>query len=260
MNTSTYLSRINYHGPLSPTLDILRALHRQHMYTVPFENLNIHQHWPILLDEASLFQKIVQQRRGGYCFELNGLFANLLRQLGFKVDLLSAGVWDGKLYGPLSDHLCLLVHLEEPWLADVGFGDSAIEPLRFNDRDEQPSGPNRTYRIQTEQDSLYSMWECQDEGEWRPGYLFGLQPMRMHDFSYANYYMQTSPESPFTRKRVCSRATPAGRVTLSELRLITSINGQREERDLADEQEWQAILREQFDIVLDAPLTDKVPA
>src|SRR5437764_12252268 len=87
-----YLERINYHGSLEPTLQTLQALHEAHLLAVPFENLDIHLGRKILLDEESLWKKIVEQGRGGFCYELNGLFAWLLRALGFQVDLLSAGV------------------------------------------------------------------------------------------------------------------------------------------------------------------------
>ena len=133
-----YLQRMGYYGDRSPTLETLRALHRAHLLSVPFENLNIGLGWPILTTEDALFQKIVVGRRGGFCYELNGLFAALLRVLGFDVTLLSARVVNGAgEVGPEFDHLTLLVQLEECWLADVGFGDSFIEPLRLHEPEAQ---------------------------------------------------------------------------------------------------------------------------
>ncbi|HEX9438499.1 MAG TPA: arylamine N-acetyltransferase, partial [Roseiflexaceae bacterium] len=110
MDIQTYFQRINYHGPLAPTAETLRELHVAHLLAVPFENLNIGLGWPIVLDEAALFEKIVVRRRGGFCYELNGLFSALLRALSFDVTLLSAGVAraDGG-FGPEFDHLTLLV-------------------------------------------------------------------------------------------------------------------------------------------------------
>src|SRR5581483_1774514 len=129
-----YLKRINYHGSLEPTLQTLQALHEAHLLAVPFENLDIHLGRKILLDEASLWTKIVEQRRGGFCYELNGMFAWLLRALGFRVSMLSADVArDTGEFGPEFDHLTLLVHLEEDWLADVGFGNSFRQPLQMQD-------------------------------------------------------------------------------------------------------------------------------
>ena len=114
MNIRAYLDRIDYHSPLEPTAETLRALHMAHMLAVPFENLNIGRGWPIVLDQDALFEKIVVRRRGGFCYELNGLFAALLRALGFEVTLLSAGVAraDGG-FGPEFDHLTLLVTTDD---------------------------------------------------------------------------------------------------------------------------------------------------
>src|SRR5579885_83719 len=132
MDIQSYLGRIHYQGSLEPTLQTLRALHEAHLLAVPFENLDIHLGREIVLDEARLWTKIIEQRRGGFCFELNGLFAQLLRAPGFQVDMLSAGVARSSGgFGPEFDHMTLLVHLEEDWLADVGFGKSFRQPLRM---------------------------------------------------------------------------------------------------------------------------------
>src|ERR1700690_1781469 len=119
MEVKAYLERINYKGSLLPTLETLRDLQFFHLLSVPFENLSIHANEPILLQDKSLFEKIVLRRRGGFCYELNGLFASLLRLLGFSVTLLSAGVAkkDGG-FGPDFDHMTLMVLLEERWLVD----------------------------------------------------------------------------------------------------------------------------------------------
>ena len=125
VDATAYLKRINYRGPLAPTAETLRRLQVAHLLSVPFENLSIHTGEPIVLDDDALFEKIVVRRRGGFCYELNGLFAALLRALGFHVEMLSAGVVSqAGEFGPEFDHMTLLVSLAERWLADVGFGDS----------------------------------------------------------------------------------------------------------------------------------------
>jgi N-hydroxyarylamine O-acetyltransferase len=133
LHIESYLARINYHGALAPTAETLRALQVAHLLTVPFENLSIHAHEPIVLTDEALFTKIVTHRRGGFCYEANGLFAALLRALGCNVAMLSAGVAkpDGS-FSPDFDHMTLLVTLAERWLVDVGFGDSFLEPLRLD--------------------------------------------------------------------------------------------------------------------------------
>jgi len=130
--TPSYLARIGYSGPIAPTTDTLRAIHHAHLLAVPFENLDIALGRKIVVDEDAFVRKVVEQRRGGFCYELNGAFAALLRALGFRVTLLSACVArDVGGEGPEFDHLTLRVDLEEPWLADVGFGVSFVEPLHM---------------------------------------------------------------------------------------------------------------------------------
>src|SRR5512143_642394 len=151
MDAASYLSRIDYRGRFEPTLETLRGLHHAHMYAVPFENLDIVPlHRPLALDGASLWRKIVEERRGGFCYELNGMFAWLLKQAGFDVRYLNARVFarDGQL-GIDFDHLALLVKIpgeDGYWLADVGFGDSFTEPLRLEEG-EKPEGL-RAYRLE----------------------------------------------------------------------------------------------------------------
>jgi len=244
-----YLDRIGHQGPSPPSLDTLRALHRAHMMTVPFENLDIALGRPIVCEEGAILRKIVTGRRGGFCYELNGAFAALLRKLGFRVTLLSARVprEDGR-DGPEFDHLALRVDLDEPWLADVGFGDSFLEPLRLRMGSEQPQG-RKTFRIIDQDNSLY-VETAEPDGSWTREYSFSLVPRQLGDFADMCHYHQTSPESPFTRKRVCSRATGDGRITLAEWRLIVTRDGKQEESLLASDQEWQAALKEYFQIVL----------
>ena len=247
MDVRAYLDRIGYHGPLIPTADVLRDLHRGHMFTVPFENLDIHIKREITCDEERFIHKIVNERRGGFCYELNGAFAALLRALGFHVTLLSARVpcADGS-DGPEFDHLTLRVDLDETWLADVGFGDSFLEPLRLQPGREQSQG-DRVYRIAEAADVFRC--EVKDGSTWKLEYLFTLKPRQLSEFAGMCRYHQSSPESPFTRKRVCSRATPEGRITLSNGKLIETCNGQRQERALSDEG-WKAKLHEEFGIIL----------
>lgn len=250
MKLAAYLQRINYTGPLDPTAETLRALHQTYLRTVPFENLDIHLGRPIVLDEAALFRKIVEQRRGGFCYELNGLFAALLRELGFDVTLLSARVARGDgSFSSEFDHLTLLVQLEERWLADVGFGESFHEPLRLDKPGEQAQAWG-TYRL-TYDGGDWTYWERDEAAGWQPQYRFTLQPRRLADFAERCHYMQTSPESHFTQKRICSLATPEGRVTISDFHLIITQNGRRQERELTGRAEYESALREYFGVELD---------
>ncbi|MFL6331872.1 MAG: arylamine N-acetyltransferase family protein [Pyrinomonadaceae bacterium] len=248
MDVEAYLERIGYRGGLAPTAETLRRLHVAHLLTVPFENLSIHAGEPIVLEDALLFDKVVARRRGGFCYELNGLFAALLRALGFRVEMLSAAVArrEGG-FGPEFDHMALLVTLEERWLADVGFGDSFAEPLLVDERAEQRQGP-RAFRVDGVEGGRLLLLRRDAGGAWEPQYRFGLEPHAYAEYEEMCRLQQTSPESHFTRGRVCSRLTNEGRVTLSGTRLIETKGGGKEERELLSEEECAAALLEHFGI------------
>ena len=249
MNIDAYLERINYTGSLKPAAGTLRALQVAHLLAVPFENLSIHAGEPIVLNEDSLFGKIVENRRGGFCYEANGLFAGLLRALDFEVAMLSAGVAtkDGG-FGPDFDHMTLMVTLAERWLVDVGFGDSFLEPLLLDSPDEQVQG-TRSFRI-VEDNSHLILQRRDHGGDWVPQYRFTLQPHTFADYDEMCHFHQTSPESHFTKGPLCSLATADGRVTLTGLRLITTAADQRTEHPLEDRDSFDRTLRDQFGIVM----------
>jgi N-hydroxyarylamine O-acetyltransferase len=273
LDPRAYLERIAYAPAqddsvaLAPSAPLLAALHEAHLLAVPFENLSIHYGQPITLDEAALYDKIVRRRRGGFCYELNGLFAWLLRQLGFTVELLSAEVAedDGR-YSPPFDHLTLRVRALDgaDWLADVGFGDSFRRPLRLQPGLAQDGGDGFAYRLRPTEDPTaqqpYWALERRDraqmdaadgaDGAWEPQYRFTLRPHALSDFAPRCHYQQTAPQSHFTQRRICSLALPDGRLSLSDLRLITTIHGQRGERTLGSEQEYRATLEERFGVTL----------
>ena len=246
-----YLQRIEYRGPLQPSAATLKQLQLAHLLAVPFENLSIHRGEPIVLQDTALFEKVVGRRRGGFCYELNGLFCALLRELGFEVAMLSAAVMNPESgFGSQFDHMALLVTLEQRWLVDVGFGDSFREPLLLDERQEQVQGA-RAYRIDVDGD-CFTLWQRDRHGTWTAQYRFDLTPHDYEAYAAMCHYHQTSPKSHFTQRRVCSRATTDGRVTLSGTRLITTGgDGQRQEQELRDESEVARVLRQQFGVVLD---------
>ena len=260
MDVEAYLKRINYSGPLDVTPETLRALHVAHLKAVPFENLSIHAGESIVLEDEALYKKIVEQRRGGFCYECNGAFAGLLRALGFHVEMLAAGVAHrGGGFGPIFDHMVLAVTLAERWLVDVGFGDSFVEPLLLDSREEQVQG-TRTFRIDTD-DNYLILLRRNDGEEWEPQFRFTQQSFGFPDYEEMSHFHQTSPESHFTRNLICSRVTDDGRVTLSGMRLVTTSGPQhtRHEQDLATREEYDRILRDEFGIVMNShvqlPLT-----
>jgi len=255
MNTEAYLKRINYQGPLAPTAETLRALQLAHLRRVPFENLSIHAGEPIVLQEEALFTKIVERRRGGFCYEVNGLFAALLRSLGFDVTMLSAGV--AKPTGGFSpdfDHMALMVKLSDRWLVDVGFGDSFLDPLLLDEPGEQIQG---VQSFQILNDGSHLILSRRNKGEdWKPEYRFDLQPHTFADYEEMCQFHQTSPESHFTKSRICSRVTDEGRITLSDMRLITTNGSQRSEQALLSSDEYERVLRDQFGVVMTRSISD----
>ena len=249
VDIAAYLRRIGYTGPVTATLPTLRQIHRAHLLAVPFENLDIPLGRPIVCDEDTFVRKIVERRRGGFCYEMNGAFAALLRAMGFRVTLLSARVpqpdgGDGLEF----DHLTLRVDFEEPYLADVGFGDSFMEPLRLKTGIEQEQD-RRRFRI-VDFGELLHVERAETGGSWKTEYSFTLKPRHLREFAGMCHYHQTSPESPFTRKRLCTIATEDGRITLSEMKLIVTRAGKKQERVLASEEEWREALMEKFGVVL----------
>jgi N-hydroxyarylamine O-acetyltransferase len=288
LDVNAYLKRIGYNDSTVPDAETLRKLHRAHLLAVPFENLDIPSR-SIVLDRDAIVHKIVQQKRGGFCYELNGAFAALLAALGFRVTLLSARVArpDGS-EGPEFDHLALRVDLDEAWLADVGFGELFLEPIRLTVGHEQQQGlrafrisaiedrlllehrdlraadplqPNQRessteYGLRLEQEKLRAAGESKLEErgpglDWKPDYSFMLLPRRLEDFAEMCHYHQTSPKSHFTQKRLCSLARENGRITLSDMRLMIRTGEVEEGRVLASDDEWRATLKRLFGVVLE---------
>jgi N-hydroxyarylamine O-acetyltransferase len=246
--TDAYLARLGYTGARTPSLDVLRALHERHLLRVPFENLDIHWKRPIVVDEAAFLRKVVEERRGGFCYELNGAFGALLRALGFEVANLSARVpkSTGEGLGPPFDHMALLVTLDDGsrWLADVGFGDSFFSPLSLDTREEQ-TDRNGVYRF--EQDGEDWRYLSQRDAGWSLEYLFSLEPHALHEFAPMCDFQQYSAESGFTKKRVCTLATETGRITLADSKLIVTTGRSKEEVPVSTA-EWSRVLEETFGI------------
>jgi len=228
VNIEAYLDRIGYAGPAEPTYAALAELQRAHMLTVPFENLDIALGRRLVLDHRANYAKIVEQRRGGWCFELNGLFAWLLEQLGYRVTLLGSRVeGDRAVAGRDLAHLLLRVDLDRPYIVDVGFGEGPLEPLPL----EQVADGVIRHRNGLD-------------------VVFTDRPRRLEEFQGMCDFLQTSPESGFVRTRVCTVALPDGRLRLRELVLTERHGDEVSERELDGEREWRDCLLERFGVAL----------
>jgi len=209
----------------------LDELQRRHLERVPFENLDIHLGQPITLTEDALFDKVVERKRGGFCYELNGVFGMLLEALGARVDLVGARVWVDGAFGPPLDHALLIV----TWpgaaarqLVDVGFGRFTVRPLQFDGREPQIDDAG-TFRITDVEESpgLVDVWNGDT-----PACRIDPRPLALADFAPMCWYQQTSPASHFTVGPTCSRLDGNGRVTIAGDLLIRTTGGERTETRL----------------------------
>lgn len=269
MDVQEYLLRISYSMscPCSPTLETLRVLHLQHLLVVPFEDLTIHNGGRVRLELPLLYDKIVLKRRGGFCYENNGLFSWLLSQLGFEVVILSAQVKNRftGAYGPPFDHMVMMVTLEgQRWLCDVGFGAGFQLPLSL-ETDSPQTQSHGVYRVRAHGNLLYmeTHSDSDDGASWVEVYKFTLQPYQREDFKAMCEYHQSSVSSIFFCKSLCSLLLPNGRITLMGRKLIITHLASEDgppvkttKTDLTDE-EIANILKEKFGIVLTSPLITK---
>ncbi|HEY2788076.1 MAG TPA: arylamine N-acetyltransferase [Gaiellales bacterium] len=244
MDVDAYLARIAYTGPRDPSAETLAALHRAHMLSVPFENLDLHIGRSNVIAAGRNYRKIVRERRGGWCFELNGTFARLLERLGFTVTRYSAAVVLSEPGTPDFAHLTLRVDLDRPWLADVGFGDSFTAPLLLDETGPQVRERGRVYRLEPVEGSRVLLTQ-----DGRPQYRFERAARAMTQFEGMCRVLQTPP-GHFTDAPICSMATADGRISLAGMRLITTSGDDRHERDLADDGERREVLRDLFGVDL----------
>ena len=256
MDVAAYLDRIGAREPREPTLEALAELSFAHLCSVPFENLDISAGRALSLDPDALYDKIVVRRRGGFCYELNGLFSWLLRELGYDVTLLAGQTVDpatGAPGHPLA-HLFLLVELDGPRLVDVGWGEAYRQPFALRVDNEHTDSMIAAYRLDLH-GGRWQVVERHDESletnlkptaGWRIAYRFDLTPRTLTDFVEACRWQET--KSPFfTGHRFCTMATSAGRRTLMDERLIVREAGTRSERPVADG-EWPTLLEELFGV------------
>ncbi|MFD9704188.1 arylamine N-acetyltransferase [Lentzea sp. NPDC059081] len=204
----------------------LAELQERHLMSVPFENLDTHMDTRIVLEIPWLYDKIVERRRGGFCYEVNGLFAELLQDLGHRVDRLAARVYgaEGRLGAPLA-HLVLLV--DDEWLVDVGFGAFALHPLSWRSRDDQHD-PAGVFRLADNGDDV----DVFHDGE--PAYRVERRPRQLTEFAATCWYQQTAPESHFRKGPMATKVVPGGRITVTDKQVVVTENGRKTSTDVED--------------------------
>jgi N-hydroxyarylamine O-acetyltransferase len=245
MDINVYLERINYTDALEPTLQTLQNIHQQHLLNIPYENLDIHLGRKLELNPAHIFEKLVTQKRGGWCYEMNTIFAWALRELGFEVTLLSGAV-NRDTVGVEADgnHLVLLVKLEQPYIADVGFGDlPEVLPL------QEGSYQKDFMTVRLTKDGDWWRLHNHDYGGAKR-FDFTLHPQQLSDFAEQCHRQQTSPGSGFVKTTVCQIFTGDGFVTLRGAVLQTVTKNGVVKRVLDSEKEYDKVLRETFGLEL----------
>lgn len=260
MKLADYLKRIHYTGDTKPDLATLTAIHRAHLLAIPYENLDIHRDCPVTTNIEQIYEKIVNQHRGGWCFEMNGLLAWALREVGFDVRLMSSFVGREKadpLPSGAGDHLILRVALDRPYLADVGFGNGIFEPILLSEGTYQQGF--LTYQLAQENDH----WWFTNHIYGGPGFDFDLEAHQLSDFTGQSTRLQTSPESGFVKTTVCMRFTPDGGMIILRgaiLRRVTAEGAYDE--TIESEAQYEQVLSDKFDLRLPdtKALWDKVSA
>jgi N-hydroxyarylamine O-acetyltransferase len=249
-NLALYLQRLGFNAPPAPTLETLRQLQLRHTGAFPFENLSTLSGQPVLIDLPSIEQKVLNDGRGGYCYELNNLFLALLQALGFEVRGISGRVVMGQPEGAWTarTHRLSLVTLDGVrYITDVGFGGMVpTAPLMLDTPAEQLT-PHEPYRIEQHEDG-YTL-RANVAGEWRAMYIFDLQRQEDIDYAVGNWYVSTHPESSFARQLMVARTGEGWRRTLNNgSYAIHRIGGETERRQVTDVDELMGLLRSEFDI------------
>ena len=244
-----YLERIGVkESEIRIDLPTLKLLQRRHLLSIPFENLDIHWKRPIVLNTEKFRSKILAEGRGGFCYELNGLFNDLLVSLGFRTRLISARVFNGTEHGPEFDHAAIIVKIgSEEFLTDVGFGAFTSEPLKVVPGEKQQDA-NGIFVIR-KLDEKYLEVAKLDGSSWRSEYIFENVARRLSDFTEMCDFQQYSPNSHFRKGKLCSIMTETGRKTLTEKSLIVTSNGEKKETHVNSEAEFNRLLAAEFGIV-----------
>ncbi len=251
LDVAAYLRRIGFNDTVAIDLPTLAALQLAHMATVPFENLDVAARTPVRTDLEWSLDKIVHRGRGGWCFEVNGAFSALLDTLGFDVRLLGAAVL---LDGPnkIVDHLTLEVTLDRPYLVDVGFGESFIQPLDLTRSGPQPGGTGTYEFMASPQGTTLTCHD--DSGIPVPSYRFTRVSRTLEEFTPASNLLSSDPQLHWQNKPFATRLIDAGpdRITLLKDRVKIVVDDQQSETPVSLK-DWDDVLRANFGISIDSP-------
>jgi N-hydroxyarylamine O-acetyltransferase len=254
LDLDAYFQRIGYTGPRTASLDTLNAIVGHHTATIPFENLNPFFRWPVYLDLASIQQKLVHGGRGGYCFEQNLLFSQVLQALGFQVTNLAARVLWNVPEGVITprSHMLLRIDLEnQPYIIDVGFGGLTLTGVLRLEIDAEQATPHEPFRLIATNEGFIMQARLREA--WQALYRFDLQPQLLPDYEVTNWYLSNHPASHFTHNLMVGRPDADRRYALRNDELaVYYLDGRTERQLLTGAAELRAVLEEQFRIAVPA--------
>ncbi|MEL7421937.1 MAG: arylamine N-acetyltransferase [Bacteroidota bacterium] len=242
-NAQAYLTMIAVPRQKTADLAYLQTLQKQHLHHIPFENLDIHCGIPIQLEVDHLFDKIVARKRGGFCYELNGLFYALLQELGYDCWRVMARVYEApRKYSPPYDHMALVVRLGRyMYLADVGFAEFSLHPIRLEKGRITKDGRNQ-YRVDQYYD--YCRINTQKAGKWIPEYIFKLTPQAWNAFHDRSIFHQSDSGSHFQKGPMITKLSDQGRMTLTDKKFKYA----GETKPIKGEEEFAKLLQQHFDL------------
>ena len=249
MDKNKYLKRIKFTGNINVDNETLIDLHEHHIMHVPFENIDIHYKKSFDLEFDQVFKKIVDNQRGGFCYELNYLFSNLLNELEFSSKIISSQVFTATgVPGPLYDHMSIYIKTDKEYLADVGFGDLFIRPLEIKEG-VQTDGRS-FFKIEKYDAENYLLLMSNDDIDFQKKYIFNLTEVDVECFQPLCFDKQTNPYSYFVQNIICTKPTTTGRVTIFNNKLIETSENGRLETILVDDNDLKDQLAKRFDIVI----------
>ncbi|MFY0605480.1 MAG: arylamine N-acetyltransferase [Cyclobacteriaceae bacterium] len=247
INTQAYLDRLGI-SAAQPDLRFLRTIHRSHLLKIPFENLDVHYGQKIILDIDKIFAKIINQKRGGVGFELNGLFYHLLSKLGYDAHILSCHVFQDGSYSPDFEHMVILVNLDgDQYLCDVGFGGLITIPKKLTLRQAQLDY-TLYYKFEKNPDDEWILMSSKDNSVFQSVYKFVLEPRELIQFIPRCNQLQDLPDSKWKKAKFISQQFHEGRITLTDRLLTKQLFGETQQKHILNEDEFHTKLKEHFDI------------
>ncbi|PFH84852.1 hypothetical protein COI44_16265 [Bacillus sp. AFS088145] len=246
MLIESYFKHIRLNKTQTISYSSLKQIHKHHLLSIPFENIDIISQIPLSMNPSEIMKKIATGKRGGICFETNSLLFSVLQELGFNVSFISTKFWneEKQCWNPEFSHLSILVKIDDQnYLADVGIGGGFLEPLLLRDHYEY-SDSNGSYRM-IEQDNTNFILQ-KFNGTWKDLLFISIIPKQLQQFEEQFHYFQTSNETIFTQYKIVNLLTKEGRISLSDQQLKVTKNHRICITEIKNQDEWQSIFNNLF--------------